>query len=45
MTWSRHSRRIDPITRSATGFCQGALGAVITCRISMVLTHRATASP
>ena len=28
--WSRHSRRMEPITRSAKGFCQGALGAVIT---------------
>lgn len=41
--WSRHSRRIEPITRSAKGFWQGALGAVITCRISMVLMHWAKA--
>ena len=24
---SRHSRRMEPITRSTNGFCQGALGA------------------
>src|SRR5262245_41966468 len=27
MTWSRHSRRIEPITRSAYGFCQGEPGS------------------
>ena len=43
--WSRHSRRMEPITRSAKGFCQGALGAVITCRIPMVLRHRVKAAP
>ena len=26
--WSRHSRRIDPMTRSTKGFCQGACGAM-----------------
>jgi hypothetical protein len=33
------------MTRSTKGFCQGALGAVITCRIPMVATHRVKASP
>jgi hypothetical protein len=27
ITWSRHSRRRDPINRSAKGFCQGQNGA------------------
>src|SRR5215510_8004970 len=27
-TWLRHSRRIEPIRRSANGFCQGLWGAV-----------------
>jgi putative transposase len=31
---------MEPITRSTKGFCQGALGAVITCRIPIVSTHR-----
>ncbi len=26
--WSTHSRRIDPISRSAKPFCQGEAGAV-----------------
>src|SRR5712672_2463340 len=28
MMWSTHSRRIDPISRSAQPFCQGEAGAV-----------------
>src|SRR3984893_2772549 len=28
MMWSTHSRRIDPISRSATPFCQGEARAV-----------------
>src|ERR1019366_1063341 len=41
MMWSTHSRRIDPINRSAKPFCQGEAGAVglshrrrtpVTCR-------------
>src|SRR5882762_10433198 len=28
MMWSRHSRRIDPIIRSAKPFCQGEAGAI-----------------
>jgi hypothetical protein len=27
MIWSTHSRRIDPINRSAKPFCQGEAGA------------------
>jgi hypothetical protein len=30
MTWSRHSRRIEPMTRSTRPFCQGERGAVGT---------------
>jgi hypothetical protein len=29
MMWSTHSRRIDPISRSAKPFCQGEAGAVM----------------
>ena len=36
---------MEPITRSTNGFCQGALGAVITGRIPIVSTHRVKASP
>jgi hypothetical protein len=28
MKWSTHSRRIDPISRSAKPFCQGEAGAI-----------------
>src|SRR2546427_5134867 len=41
MTRSRHSRRIDPMTRSAKGFCQGARGAMRTPWIPMPFTRRA----
>jgi hypothetical protein len=34
MMWSTHSRRIDPISRSATPFCQGEAGAVGSSRIA-----------
>jgi hypothetical protein len=30
MMWSKHSRRIDPISRSAKLFCQGEAGAIGT---------------
>ena len=39
-TWSRHSRRIDPISRSAYGFCQGDLGAVSTSRTPIPRTYQ-----
>jgi hypothetical protein len=28
MMWSKHSRRIDPVSHSAKPFCQGEAGAV-----------------
>jgi hypothetical protein len=28
MLWSKNSRRIDPISRSAKPFCQGEAGAI-----------------
>ena len=31
MTWSVQSRRIDPMTRSAKGFCHGDFLALMTC--------------
>jgi hypothetical protein len=31
--WSRHSRRIEPTSRSTKGFCQGDRGAVSTSSI------------
>src|SRR6476660_2965542 len=33
--WSRHSRRIDPISRSAKPFCQGEAGAIGLSRMPM----------
>jgi hypothetical protein len=35
MMWSTHSRRIDPISRSAKPFCQGEAGAVGLSRMPM----------
>ena len=37
MTWSRHSRRIEPIRRSTDGFCQGDRGAITTSSMSVCL--------
>ncbi len=34
-TWSTHSRRIDPISRSAKPFCQGEAGAIGLSRMPM----------
>jgi hypothetical protein len=34
MMWSKHSRRIDPINRSAKPFCQGEDGAIGLSRIA-----------
>jgi hypothetical protein len=39
MTWSRHSRRIDPITRSAYGFCHGLAGLPWLQRSMIVLAR------
>jgi len=36
--WSTHSRRIDPISRSAMPFCQGEAGAALEA-IQGALTH------
>jgi hypothetical protein len=36
MMWSKHSRRIDPISRSAKPFCQGEAGAVGLSRMLCV---------
>jgi cell division protein FtsI (penicillin-binding protein 3) len=33
MMWSRHFRRIDPITRSAKPVCQGEAGAIDLSRM------------
>jgi hypothetical protein len=41
----RHSRRMEPITRSTKGFCQGLRGAVRISRIPIPLTPRPNASP
>src|SRR5258707_15131903 len=41
--WSRHSRRIEPISRSTYPFCQGDRGAVGRSRIPMLLRRRVTA--
>src|SRR5437016_12228311 len=40
MTWSRHSRRIEPITRSAYGFCHGLTGLQITSATPIPATRR-----
>jgi len=43
--WSRHSRRIDPINRSAKPFCQGEAGAVGLSRMPMARNRRLTTAP
>jgi hypothetical protein len=42
---AEHSRRIDPMTRSANGFCQGARGAMRISRIPRPLARRTNTSP
>jgi hypothetical protein len=44
MMWSKHSRRIDPINRSAKPFCQGEAGAVGLSRMPMARSHVFTLS-
>src|SRR6476620_7997421 len=44
MTWSKHSRRIDPISRSAKPFCQGEPGAIGLSRMPMARNRRVTAA-
>ena len=39
MMWSRHSRRMDPISRSTYGFCHGDRGAEITSSIPQGFRH------
>jgi hypothetical protein len=41
----RHSLRIDPMTRSTKGFCQGARGAMSTSRINIRPIRRANSAP
>jgi hypothetical protein len=45
MMWSTHSRRIDPISRSAKPFCQGEAGAVGLSRMPMERNRRVTTLP
>jgi hypothetical protein len=40
MMWSTHSRRIDPISRSAKPFCQGEAGAAGLSRMPMARNRR-----
>jgi hypothetical protein len=40
-TWSRHSRRTDPMKRSTYALCQGDRDAVSTSRMSMAVAVRA----
>jgi hypothetical protein len=43
--WSTHSRRIDPISRSAKLFCQGEADAVGLSRMPMERNRRVTTLP
>ena len=43
--WSRHSRRIEPITRSTYAFCQGERGAVMTSVIPIASTRLQNSAP
>jgi hypothetical protein len=43
--WSRHSLRIDPISRSAKPFCQGEAGAIGLSRMPMARNRRVTTVP
>src|SRR5882724_4539553 len=45
MMWSKHSRRIDPINRSAKPFCQGEAGAIGLSRMPMARSRRVTTVP
>src|SRR5215472_17863308 len=40
MMWSAHSRRIDPISRSAKPFCQGEAGAIGLSRMPIARSRR-----
>ena len=45
MTWSKHSRRTDPISRSAKQFSQGEAGAIGLSRMPMARSRRVTTAP
>src|ERR1039458_7191679 len=45
MMWSKHSRRVDPINRSAKPFCQGEAGAIGLSRMPMARSRRVTTAP
>jgi putative tryptophan/tyrosine transport system substrate-binding protein len=45
ITWSTHSRRIDPINLSAKPFCQGEPGAMGRSRMPMARNRWVTAAP
>src|SRR3979409_2514450 len=45
MMWSTHSRRIDPISRSAKPFCRGEAGAVGLARVTLGGNRRMAALP
>jgi hypothetical protein len=45
ITWSRHSRRTEPMILSTYGFCQGARGATTTSSIPFPLTRARKAGP
>src|ERR1700693_4660834 len=44
-TWFRHSRRIEPITRSTYAFCHGERGAVTTSVIPLAATRLLKTEP
>jgi hypothetical protein len=44
-TWSRHSRRIEPITRSTQAFCHGERDAVTTSVIPIAATRLLKTEP
>jgi hypothetical protein len=45
MMWSKHSRRIDPISRSAKLFCQGEADAIGLSPMPMARSPRVTTVP
>src|SRR6476619_7661180 len=45
MMWSRHSRRMDPISRSAKPFCQGDRGAIGLSRMPIARIRWITTEP
>ena len=45
MMWSRHSRRMDPISRSAKPFCQGDRGAIGLSRTPIARIRWITTEP